>query len=85
DLVREKIPARSVKARQEAWFNHFAPFYRCAALYVLVFVLAVLSWMMAPQALLRSAFALLVFVFIVHTFGLSYRMYLQGRPPVVNL
>ena len=38
ELAREHLPEQASTARQEAWFNHFAPFYRCAVLYVLVFL-----------------------------------------------
>ena len=32
-----------------------------------------------------AGFALLVLAFVIHTFGLGFRMYLEGRPPVTNL
>ncbi len=54
-------------------------------LYVLIFILAVLSWLFWPRALGRSAFWLLIITFILHTAGLYSRMWLQGRPPVTNL
>ncbi|MBY0231145.1 MAG: cytochrome c biogenesis protein CcsA [Gemmataceae bacterium] len=85
ELVKANLPTEASKARQEAWFNHAAPFYRSAALYVLAFALAVLSWVAAPRALFRSATALMALVLVLHTFALIYRMWLTGRPPVVNL
>src|SRR5206468_3479603 len=33
----------------------------------------------------RSAFYLIILAGVVHTFGLVFRMYLEGRPPVTNL
>ena len=37
------------------------------------------------ESLRRSAFYLIVLAFVVHTFGLIFRMVLEGRPPVTNL
>ncbi len=69
----------------EEFFNTFEPFYRASILYVMIFLLAAISWLCLPQAFQRSAFWLLVLAFLVHTFGLGARMYIQGRPPVTNL
>src|SRR5208282_3514924 len=33
----------------------------------------------------RSAFYLVILAWVIHTFGLVFRMYLEGRPPVTNL
>jgi ABC-type transport system involved in cytochrome c biogenesis permease subunit len=33
----------------------------------------------------RSAFYLIMLAWVIHTFGLVFRMYLEGRPPVTNL
>ena len=49
---------------------------------------ALLTYGFAPQlseSLRRSAFYLIALAFIVHTFGLIFRMALEGRPPVTNL
>jgi ABC-type transport system involved in cytochrome c biogenesis permease subunit len=83
--VVEKMPNEAGMVRLEVWFNQFSPFYRCIALYVLVFLLACLSWVVWPEMLRRSAFYLGIAVVIVHTFALCLRMYIQGRPPVTNL
>ena len=43
---------------------------------------------MAPnlsESLRRSAFYLVILAGLVHTFGLVFRMALEGRPPVTNL
>jgi ABC-type transport system involved in cytochrome c biogenesis permease subunit len=62
-----------------------APFYHAANLYVVVVLLAVLSWVTWPDALRRSAFWLCVVVVVVHSCAICLRMYIQGRPPVNNL
>jgi ABC-type transport system involved in cytochrome c biogenesis permease subunit len=66
---------------------------------VLALVLALFSWFggggatatdKAPtfnvfDMLRRSAFYLVMLAWVIHTFGLVFRMYLEGRPPVTNL
>ncbi|MFQ3592570.1 MAG: cytochrome c biogenesis protein CcsA [Gemmataceae bacterium] len=85
-LLQEKVPYKVSKARTEAWFNQFAPFYLCAVLYVLIGLLAILSWTpLAPRELWQSALWLLGLTIMLHSFALLTRMWIQERPPVVNL
>ena len=80
------VPAADAsRVKVEAFFNSFAPFYHCTMLYVIVFLLAGLSWLMSPAPLARSAFWLGWLTLTVHTAGLIMRMYIQDRPPVTNL
>jgi ABC-type transport system involved in cytochrome c biogenesis permease subunit len=81
----QRMPADMSLAKLEVWFNNFAPFYHCLILYVVVFLLAVLSWVCWPQVLTRSAFWLALVILGAHTLALGARMYIQGRPPVTNL
>jgi len=67
------------RADFEVLFNHFAPFYQCAVLYVFVIVLASLGWLRNLAFLQRSAFWLGVLTLTVHTGALLARMYLSGR------
>lgn len=69
----------------EAFFNHFNPFTKAMALYLVAFVLAACSWLGWNQVLNRSANWLLWFTFLLHTFALVCRIYISGRPPVTNL
>ncbi|KXU36660.1 cytochrome C biogenesis protein [Cephaloticoccus primus] len=69
----------------EARFNAAQPFYRSMVLYVLAFVLAIISWLRWPEALGRSAFWLTLLAFIATSAGIATRMWLEGRPPVTNL
>ena len=83
----EKLSLSRVK--YEAFFNHFNPFKKAMALYLVAFVLAGISWL-APTAkwnatLNRSANWLLWFTFVLHTYALICRIYISGRPPVTNL
>jgi ABC-type transport system involved in cytochrome c biogenesis permease subunit len=76
---------------QEFFFNEFQPFYEAIVIYVTAFLLAIialLTFALAPklsETLRRSAFWLVVLGGIIHTFGLVFRMWLEGRPPVTNL
>ncbi len=63
----------------ERVFNSLQPFGVAMQLYVLIFVLVCISWLRWPEALNKSAFWLLVLTFIIHTFGLVARMYIQER------
>lgn len=73
------------KTNFEAFFNHFAPFYHAATLYVIAFVLAALAWLGWTGPLNRAAFWLILLTLGVHTFALLARIYISGRPPVTNL
>ncbi|MBL8849182.1 MAG: cytochrome c biogenesis protein CcsA, partial [Planctomycetaceae bacterium] len=73
------------KVSFESFFNNFAPFYYSAVLYLVAFVLTCLSWLGWTRPLSRSAFWLLCFTLLVHTFALIGRIYISGRPPVTNL
>ncbi|NOZ39825.1 MAG: cytochrome c biogenesis protein CcsA [Planctomycetes bacterium] len=77
------------RVRFEAFFNHFNPFTKSMALYLVAFVLAGVSWL-GPNVkwsttLNRSANWLLWFTFLLHTYALVCRIYISGRPPVTNL
>jgi ABC-type transport system involved in cytochrome c biogenesis permease subunit len=73
------------KADQEFFFSTMQPFYKATVIYVLALVLALLSWFNLSDWLRRSAFYLIGLAWAIHTFGLVFRMYLEGRPPVTNL
>ncbi|HEX5397423.1 MAG TPA: cytochrome c biogenesis protein CcsA, partial [Verrucomicrobiae bacterium] len=77
------------KARQEFFFNTLQPFYKAIVIYVAAMLLALLSWFIpwfgTADLLRRSAFYLICLGCVIHTFGLVFRMYLEGRPPVTNL
>ena len=83
--MQAKIPEDAAHGRSEFLFNRYEPFYKSMVLYLMVFLLALVSLLGWPQPLIRSALYVLVLAFIVHTIGLVSRMALQGRPPVTNL
>jgi ABC-type transport system involved in cytochrome c biogenesis permease subunit len=73
------------KAGREFFYNNFQPFYKALVIYVLALLLALFSWFNMSDWLRRSAFYLVGLAWVIHTFGLVFRMYLEGRPPVTNL
>jgi ABC-type transport system involved in cytochrome c biogenesis permease subunit len=83
--MEETIPQELNRPRLEYFFNQAQPFLQTMVLYMIVFVLALVSWLRWPKTLGKTAVILLLFAFLLHTAGLVTRMYLQGRPPVTNL
>jgi ABC-type transport system involved in cytochrome c biogenesis permease subunit len=79
------------KGRAEYYFNQIKAFLHATIIYIVAFVLAggaLVTFGVAPglsESLRRSAYYLIGLAFVVHTFGLVYRMILEGRPPVTNL
>ncbi|MFM1769427.1 MAG: Cytochrome c biosis protein CcsA [Verrucomicrobiota bacterium] len=79
------------KGRAEFYFNRVKPFLHATIIYIAAFVLAcsaLLTGGIAPglsESLRRSSFYLILLAGAVHTFGLIFRMVLEGRPPVTNL
>jgi len=73
------------KCDVEARFNSSQPFYTSATLYVVAFLIAVVSWLRWPNELGKTAFAFVVIAFALSTIGIGARMWLEARPPVTNL
>ena len=73
------------KSDVESRFNAAEPFYKSMVLYAFAFALAVVSWLVWPGVLGRSAFYLILTAFVLTTAGIITRMWLEGRPPVTNL
>lgn len=79
------------KGRAEFYFNSVKPFLHAMIIYLCAFVVAwaaLLTFTLAPnlsESLRHSAFYLVILAGLVHTFGLVFRMALEGRPPVTNL
>jgi ABC-type transport system involved in cytochrome c biogenesis permease subunit len=73
------------KSDIEVRFNEAQPFSAGMTLYVLAFLVAVVSWLKWPDTLQRSAFWLMALAFAASTVGIATRMWLEGRPPVTNL
>ncbi len=86
-----RFPRAVAKGRAEYYFNQIKLFLHAMIIYLMAFVLAggaLLTYGLLPglsESLRRSAFYLICLAFVVHTFGLIFRMMLEGRPPVTNL
>ena len=84
--VAARLPQRTLnRVRTESLFNQTAPFVRAMGLYVLVFVLALFSWLRLSPNVARAGLWVLGLTLALHTLGLVTRIYVQGRPPVTNL
>ncbi len=75
----------AAKAAYEAWFNGFNPTDLAKWMYVLATVLCFTSFLVWHAPLNRFVSWMLLGIFLLHTFALASRIYLTGRPPVVNL
>lgn len=75
------------KAQREQRFNHFEPFYKAMVLYVLAGLLVLGFWVRPDRWdwWRRAAVGLAGVALVIHTAGLLYRMFIEGRPPVTNL
>jgi len=86
-----RFPHAVRKGGAEFFFNDVKPFLHAMIIYLFAFILAwgaLLTFTVAPnlsESLRRSAFYLVILAGLVHTFGLVFRMVLEGRPPVTNL
>jgi ABC-type transport system involved in cytochrome c biogenesis permease subunit len=83
--LSQKLQPELKKGRWEHFFNGLMPFYRAMLIYIVAFILGCIFWFNWSEALRRSALYLLLLAFGIHTFGLIFRMVLEGRPPVTNL
>ncbi|HEU5125631.1 MAG TPA: cytochrome c biogenesis protein CcsA [Verrucomicrobiae bacterium] len=79
------------KGRAEYYFNQIKIFLHATIIYIFAFVLAGCALLTlgtfpsVSESMRRSAFYLIALAFVAHTFGLIFRMVLEGRPPVTNL
>jgi len=85
EYLAKVVPEKLARPKLEFAFNQARPFLQAMALYLIVLVFALFSWLLWPKTLSKMAFILLIGAFLIHTAGLVVRMYLQGRPPVTNL
>ncbi len=83
--LADRFAPQMKKADREFFFSTMQPFYQATVIYVLAFVLACIYLLVASEWLRKSALYLVILAVVIHTFGLVFRMYLEGRPPVTNL
>ena len=92
ELITPLHKSTLTKSKYEILFNKTKPFYQSLILYVLAFILSGFGFMLSnlakkewSVAFWRATMAVLVIACTVHTLGLTFRIVLQGRPPVTNL
>ncbi len=85
DQLAKRFEPQLKKSDVESRFNAAEPFYKSMDLYAFAFFLAVVSWLVWPQLLQRTAYYLIFVAFLATTAGIITRMWLEGRPPVTNL
>jgi ABC-type transport system involved in cytochrome c biogenesis permease subunit len=73
------------KGGQEFFFNQIEPFYKSMVIYIAALLLGCVFWINLSEPWRRTGLALLILAFVIHSIGLGFRMYLEGRPPVTNL
>ena len=69
----------------EISYNHFSPFYVASVLYLVAFLVTILSWVGWRMPLGRAAFWMIVLALLVHFGGVAARVVISGRPPITNL
>ena len=84
-LEKNELGTALGKTSKEFAFNNFDPFYKCEILYVLAFLLACGGWLTLAKWPNQTAYYLIALAAVIHTSGLIFRMWLEGRPPVTNL
>jgi len=84
-LVKEGFIKEMKKGSSEAFFNKLLAFKRSMYIYIAAFLLVLLYWANLNEIWRKTAVRLLTIGFVVHTTGLIFRMWLEGRPPVTNL
>jgi ABC-type transport system involved in cytochrome c biogenesis permease subunit len=84
-LAARGLDTEVKKGGKEFFFNHLEPFYKATVIYVAALLLGCAYWLKLSGWVRRTAFFLLVLAFGVHTLGMLFRMFLEGRPPVTNL
>lgn len=84
-LVSQNLTKDITKSNRETFFNRMLAFKRSMYIYITAFLLVLLYWAGLNDVWRTTASRLLMIGFVVHTAGLIFRMWLEGRPPVTNL
>ncbi len=84
-LTSKGLIPEQAKGRREFFYNHLQAFYKATVIYVAALLFGCVYWLRLSDWVRRTAFSLLLLAFAIHTVGLVFRMFLEGRPPVTNL
>ncbi len=91
EWLQPRFAHEVAKGRAEFYYNNVKAFLHATIIYIFALVLAcgaILTFGVVStvsESLRRSALYLVILAGVVHTFGLVFRMALEGRPPVTNL
>jgi ABC-type transport system involved in cytochrome c biogenesis permease subunit len=85
DFLKTNYPKYLTKGSHESFFNHYEPFIKAISIYIMAFLFACAFWFQWSPWLRATALKLALLALVVHTSGLIFRMYLEGRPPVTSL
>jgi len=77
--------AEDTRLEIEVFYNELDPFFLSIILYIIVFLLILLSYLISSKFILRMTEVIFFLSLIIHTFGLILRVYIMQRPPVATL
>jgi ABC-type transport system involved in cytochrome c biogenesis permease subunit len=80
-----EVLAVARKSAYEAWLNRFNPTDLAKWLYVIGGIACFANFLFRRRPLDRFVFWMLLGTLVLHSFALASRVYITGRPPVVNL
>ena len=69
----------------EVFYNKMDPFFLAIMLYMIVFLLILLSHLISNKFILKVTEVIFFISLLIHTIGLSLRIYIMERPPVATL
>ena len=84
-LLTHGFTTEVTKGDRETFFNKLLAFKRSIYIYLTAFLLVLLYWANLNETWRQTGARLLIIGLAVHTVGLGFRMWLEGRPPVTNL
>jgi ABC-type transport system involved in cytochrome c biogenesis permease subunit len=84
-LMKDGLVKEVKKGSSETFFNRLLAFKRSMYFYITAFLLVLLYWANLNNIWRVTAVRLVLLGFVIHTTGLIFRMWLEGRPPVTNL
>jgi ABC-type transport system involved in cytochrome c biogenesis permease subunit len=84
-LSKQGLESAVAKGANESFFNRMLAFKRSMYFYIVGFLLVLLYWSNLNDLWRVTAARLMLIGLVVHTAGLIFRMWLEGRPPVTNL
>lgn len=79
------VEAKLAGVPVESWLNHFSPTNWGVSFYILAMIVALAGTLWNSPAARWTTFSILLVTFLIHTIAIVSRIYVSGRPPVVNL